>query len=67
MSLEYTICCDRCGRLIVAAKSTAQARREVRELGGRTRYADGGDICNFCVADEQPSRSGAIGTPREDG
>ena len=42
MSLEYTIVCDGCGRLIDASLiSFAIARRSVREMGGRVNLPGG--------------------------
>ena len=50
MSLEYTINCDGCGRLIDASSESATAaRRNVREMGGRVNLPGGKDLCNFCV------------------
>lgn len=56
MSVEYTIGCDSCGRLIDASgRSAAAAREVVRELGGRVNLPGGKDLCNYCVAEgKQP-------------
>jgi hypothetical protein len=52
VSIEYTIGCDECGRLIDASReSAAAARRVVREMGGRVNLPGGKDLCNFCVLD----------------
>lgn len=50
MSVEYSIICDGCGRLIDAGKSAAAAREAVREIGGRVNLPGGKDLCSFCVA-----------------
>jgi hypothetical protein len=52
MSVEYTIVCDGCSRLIDASsKSAAAARQSVRETGGRVSLPSGKDLCTQCVAD----------------
>lgn len=50
MSLEYTIVCDGCGRLIDASgRSAAAARESVREMGGLVNLPGGKDLCNQCA------------------
>jgi hypothetical protein len=52
MSVEYTIVCDGCSRLIDASgKSAAAARQSVRETGGRVNLPGGKDLCRWCAAD----------------
>jgi hypothetical protein len=50
MSVEYTIICDGCGALIDAGNSAAEARKAIREMGGRTALPGGKDLCHHCVA-----------------
>jgi hypothetical protein len=51
VSIEYTIVCDGCARLIDASgQSPAAARKSVREMGGRVSLPGGKDLCNQCVA-----------------
>lgn len=50
MSVEYTIICDICGRLIEARSTSAsEARVGVRLGGGRTSLPGGKDMCGRCV------------------
>ena len=50
MSVEYTIGCDGCGRVIDASsRSAAAARESVRKMGGRVNLPGGKDLCNYCV------------------
>jgi hypothetical protein len=52
VSVEYTIVCDGCSRLIDASKaSAAEARKSVRDMGGRVNLPGGKDLCAWCVAD----------------
>jgi hypothetical protein len=56
MSIEYTIGCDECGRLIDASRvSAAAARLVVRSMGGRVNLPGGKDLCNYCVAEGRKS------------
>ena len=65
MSLEYTIVCDECSRLIDASnRSAAVARQSVREMGGRVNLPGGRDICNQCVASFSGSGSGSATYPQ---
>jgi hypothetical protein len=51
VSVEYTVYCDGCGRIIDASTdSAAKARKSVREMGGRVNLPGGKDLCNQCVA-----------------
>lgn len=60
MSVEYTIVCDGCGRLIDASgRSVAAARASVRDMGGRTSRPGGKDLCNQCVAEDPPETADA--------
>lgn len=51
MSVEITIICDECGRLVDAAPTAKKARAAIREAGGRVALPGGRDICNWCVAE----------------
>jgi hypothetical protein len=53
MSIEATLICDHCARLIVAAKTPGRARRENREQGGTSK--NGVDLCAACAAAASPS------------
>lgn len=46
MSIEATVVCDSCARIIVAADSAAKARQENREMGGFSRSPR--DYCAAC-------------------
>lgn len=51
MSVEYTINCNGCGLLIDASHvSAAEARKSVREMGGKVNLPGGMDLCAQCVA-----------------
>lgn len=51
MSIEYTVYCNGCSRIIDAStQSVAAARKSVRELGGRIGLPGGKDLCCQCVA-----------------
>lgn len=61
MSIEVTICCDECSRVIDGAKTARRARASVRKMGGRVNLPGGRDICHWCVADAKtpPTRDQA--------
>jgi hypothetical protein len=51
VSIEYTVYCDGCSRIIDAStESAASARQSVRDMGGRVNLPGGKDLCNQCVA-----------------
>lgn len=55
MSVEYTIICDACGRLIDASSvSAAAARASVRDMGGAIALPGGKDFCNQCARELPP-------------
>jgi hypothetical protein len=55
VSLEYTIICDKCGRLIDASRqSAAAARASVRDMGGVIAQPGGKDFCNQCARELPP-------------
>lgn len=47
MSCEATIVCDRCSRIIAAANTAEDARKENRQAGGQSRSP--WDLCQRCV------------------
>lgn len=49
MSLEVTVNCDECSRIITAAKTGAKARADARRNGARTALPGGRDLCPDCV------------------
>jgi hypothetical protein len=56
MSIEYTVYCNGCGRLIDASTvSAAETRKSVREMGGRVNLPSGKDLCCQCVAAGTPA------------
>lgn len=47
--VEYSLCCDRCSRVILASKkSAADARVQARLMCGAGRLA-GRDLCCDCI------------------
>jgi hypothetical protein len=52
MSIEYTIYCNGCGRIVEAnPASAAEARRAVREMGGKVNLPGVKDLCRECVTE----------------
>jgi hypothetical protein len=64
MSIEATLICDECARLIVAAKTPGRARRENREQGGISK--GGVDLCAACVPSRDPQPED-LSVPSDDG
>lgn len=58
MSVEATLVCDDCGRIILAADTPAKARREGRE-GKMFQRIQGQELCTECVRLQYPSRVAA--------
>jgi hypothetical protein len=55
VTVEYTIICDRCGRLIDASRqSVSAARASVRDMGGAIGLPGGQDFCNQCAPELPP-------------
>lgn len=48
MGYEVRIVCDRCRRVVTASPTAAEARKENRYAGGRSRSPY--DLCQGCVA-----------------
>jgi hypothetical protein len=51
VSAEATIVCDGCGCIIDAGKTAGEARRNIRETGGRVNLPGGKDLCASCVTE----------------
>lgn len=50
MTIEFTIICDWCGRVVAGSViNTARARRDVTDAGGKTSLPAGKDLCGTCV------------------
>jgi hypothetical protein len=51
VSIECTVYCNGCSRIIDAStESAGEARKSVREMGGRVNLPGGKDLCSQCVA-----------------
>ncbi len=61
MSIEYTVWCDGCSRIIDASgRSATDARASVREMGGKTRLPGGTDLCPQCVSETVPVNTASM-------
>jgi hypothetical protein len=57
MSIEYSVNCDGCGRVLdVSSVSAAVARKNVSDTGGRVNLPGGEDLCSQCVEKLPASR-----------
>lgn len=62
MSVQVTIDCDECGRVIDGGKTAKQIRAAIRSEGGRVNLPGGKDICHWCVADARTTPTGPRAT-----
>lgn len=53
MSIDHTLICDNCSRVIHAAHTSALARSEAREQCGYRRVGPR-DLCAACVEEQYP-------------
>ena len=61
MSIEYTIYCNGCGRLIDASNvSAAEARKSVRDMGGQVNLPGGEDMCHQCVVEDERRKTSRV-------
>ncbi len=51
MSIEATVVCDGCGTVLAGGRPAADARRDVRNVGGKTSLPGGKDLCRNCLSE----------------
>jgi hypothetical protein len=59
MSVEVTLICDGCGKVIDGGRTAKKIRDEARGYGARVSMPGGKDYCPSCVAAGHTNGSGA--------